>query len=28
MEILKGNIMDGARISAEVEGDHIIFRTL
>jgi len=28
MEILKGNIMDGDRISAEVEGDHIIFRTL
>jgi len=28
MEILKGNIMDGDRISAEVEGDHIIFKTL
>jgi ATP-dependent Clp protease ATP-binding subunit ClpB len=28
MEILKGNIMDGDKISAEVEGDHIIFRTL
>jgi len=28
MEILKGNIMDGDRISAEVEGDHIIFRTI
>ena len=28
MEILKGNIMDGDRISAEVEGDRIIFRTL
>ena len=27
MEILKGNIMDGDRISAEVEGDHIIFKT-
>jgi len=28
MEILKGNIMDGNRISADVEGDHIIFRTI
>ena len=28
MEILKGNIMNGDRISAEVEGDHIIFRTI
>ncbi|NNL75480.1 MAG: AAA domain-containing protein, partial [Desulfobacterales bacterium] len=28
MEILKGNIMDGDRVSAEVEGDHIIFKTL
>ena len=28
MEILKGNIMDGDRISAEVDGDHIIFKTL
>jgi ATP-dependent Clp protease ATP-binding subunit ClpB len=28
MEILKGHIMDGNRISAEVEGDRIIFKTL
>ena len=28
MEILKGNIMDGDRVSAEVEGDHIIFKAL
>ncbi len=28
MEILKGNIMDGDRVSAEVEGDHITFKTL
>ena len=28
MEILKGNIMDGDKISAEVEGDRIIFKTL
>ncbi|MEA3437165.1 MAG: AAA family ATPase, partial [Thermodesulfobacteriota bacterium] len=28
MEILKGNIMDGNRISAKVERDHIIFKTL
>ncbi|MEA3435092.1 MAG: ATP-dependent chaperone ClpB [Thermodesulfobacteriota bacterium] len=28
MEILKGSIMDGDRISAEAEGDHIIFRTI
>jgi len=28
MEILKGNIMDGDRVSAEVEADRIIFRTI
>ncbi len=28
MEILKGNIMDGDRVSAEVEGNHIIFRSI
>ena len=28
MEILKGNIMDGDKVSAEVEGDRIIFKTL
>ena len=28
MEILKGNIAEGARLSAEVEGDRIVFNTL
>jgi len=28
MEILKGNIAEGARISAEVEGDRIVFKTI
>ena len=28
MEILKGNIAEGARLSAEVEGDRIIFKTI
>jgi ATP-dependent Clp protease ATP-binding subunit ClpB len=28
MEILKGNIPEGARVSAEVEGDQIVFRTI
>ncbi len=27
MEILKGNIAEGARLSAEVEGDRIVFKT-
>ena len=28
MEILKGNIAEGARINAEVEGDRIVFKTI
>ena len=28
MEILKGNIAEGARLSAEVEGDRIVFKTI
>ena len=28
MEILKGNIAEGARVRAEVEGDRIVFRTI
>ena len=28
MEILKGNIAEGARLSAEVEGDRIVFNNL
>ena len=27
MEILKGNIAEGAQISTEVEGDRIVFKT-
>jgi ATP-dependent Clp protease ATP-binding subunit ClpB len=28
MEILKGSIVEGARLSAEVEGDRIVFKTI
>jgi len=28
MDILKGHILDGSRINAEVDGDHIVFRTI
>ena len=28
MDILKGNILDGNRVEAEVEGDRIVFRTM
>mgnify|MGYP003574834644 FL=1 len=28
MEILKGNIAEGAQISAEVEGDRIVFKSI
>jgi ATP-dependent Clp protease ATP-binding subunit ClpB len=28
MEILKGNIAEGARLGAEVEGDRIVFKTI
>lgn len=28
MEILKGKVNDGARLSAGVEGDRIVFRTI
>ena len=28
MEILKGKVADGARLSAEVEGDRLVFKTI
>ena len=27
MDILKGNILDGNRVNAEVDGDQIVFKT-
>jgi len=28
MDILKGNILDGTRVSADVDGDQMVFKTI
>jgi ATP-dependent Clp protease ATP-binding subunit ClpA len=28
MDILKGNILDGDRVKAEIEGDQMVFKTV